>query len=107
MKEFNSWFTIAFSFKGNDFEKTINIKSLDIPITENDTREWRYYTDINVGGESYDVVVYGTYDDDGNIRTSGECYVNGEEVCPAFGIEVYDSNDNEFDISDIDIIDGD
>ena len=72
MKEFNKWFTISFSFMGKDFERTISIKNV---IIDGDT--WFYYFDINVNGDTYTAEMYGTYDDDSNIRTSGKCYVDG------------------------------
>ena len=108
MKEFNNWFTISFSFMGKTFERTISIKKIHTPDDNDKFREWDYMTDINIGEDNYDIVVYGTYDDDGNIRTSGVCYVDGQEVVPTFGIEVLDNNDDlvAF-IDDIDIIDGD
>ena len=102
MKEFNKWFTISFSFMGKDLEHTIAIKNITI---DGDT--WLYYFDINVSGDIYTVEVYGTYDDDGNIRTSGECYVDGNGVAPAFGINVLDDVDVIDYIDDIDIIDAD
>ena len=106
MKEFNKWFKIAFSFMGKDFEESISLKQVHKPAADDERREWDYMFTINVGDDTYDVVVYGTYDDNGDIRTSGECYVNGDEVAPCFGIEVYDSEDELVaEISDIDIID--
>lgn len=102
MKEFNKWFTISFSFMGKDFEHTIAIKNITI---DGDT--WYYYFDINVSGDTYTAEVYGTYDDDGNIRTSGECYVDGNEVASAFGINVTEDGDVIDYIDDIDIIDAD
>lgn len=108
MKEFNTWFTISFSFMGKTFERCISVAAIHKPADNDERREWDYMDDINVGEDNYDVVVYGTYDDDGNIRTSGECYVNGEKVAPCFGIEVYDNNDDVVaEIDDIDIIDND
>lgn len=44
---------------------------------------------------------------DGNIRTSGECYVDGNGVAPAFGINVIEDADVIDYIDDIDIIDAD
>ena len=49
----------------------------------------------------------GRADDDGNIRTSGECYVDGNEVASAFGINVTEDGDVIDYIDDIDIIDAD
>ena len=102
MKEFNKWFTISFSFMGKDFERTISIKNITI---DGDT--WFYYFDINVRGDAYTAKVYGTYDDDGNIRTTGECYVDGNEVAPAFGIKITENGDVIDDINYIEIIDAD
>lgn len=106
MKEFNTWFTISFSFMGKSFERTISIKKAKENVENN---IWYYYTDINVRGDVYDVEVFGTYDDDGNIRTSGECYVNGKEVCPAFGITIYNEGTDDIvgTIDDVDVIDND
>ena len=102
MKEFNKWFTISFSFMGKDFEHTIAIKNL---IIDGDT--WLYYFDINVDGDTYTVELYGTYDDDRNIRTSGECYVDGYLTTAAFGINVSEDGDVIAYVDDIDIIDSD
>ena len=106
MKEFSTWFTIAFSFMGKSFERTISIKKAKEHVENN---IWYYYTDINVRGDVYDVEVFGTYDDDGNVRTSGVCYVNGKEVCPAFGITIYNEGTDDIvgTIDDVDIIDND
>ena len=102
MKEFNKWFTISFSFMGKDFEHTIAIKNVTI-----DGNIWYYHFDIIVSGNIYTAEVYGTYDDDGNIRTSGECCVDGNGVAPAFGINVSEDADVIDYIDDIDIIDAD
>ena len=110
MKEFNTWFTISFSFMGKSFERTISIKKAKENVENN---IWYYYTDINVRGDVYDVEVFGTYDDDGNIRTTDECYVNGKEVCPAFGITIYNEgclgSDEDIvgTIDDVEVIDND
>ena len=87
---------------GKDFERTISIKNITI---DGDT--WFYYFDINVHGDAYTAEVYGTYDDDGNIRTTGECYVDGNEVAPAFGIKITENGDVIDDIDYIEIIDAD
>ena len=102
MKEFNKWFTISFSFMGKDFEHTIAIKNVTI-----DGNIWYYHFDIIVSVDIYTAEVYGTYADDGNIRTSGECYVDGNGVAPAFGINVIEDADVSDYIDDIDIIDAD
>ena len=81
MKEFNKWFTISFSFMGKDFERTISIKNITI---DGDT--WYYYFDINVSGDTYTAEVYGTYDDDGNIR-------NAARLQPVDGRQARGSND--------------
>ena len=102
MKEFNKWFTISFSCMGKDFERTISIKSISL---YGDTVS--YYFEINIRGDAYTAEVYGTYDDDGNIRTTGECYVDGNEVAPAFGIKITENGDVIDDIDYIEIIDAD
>lgn len=102
MKEFNKWFTISFSFMGKDFERTISIKNV---IIDGDT--WFYYFDINVNGDTYTAEMYGTYDDDSNIRTSGKCYVDGNEVASAFGINIIEDDNVIYYIDNIDIIDAD
>lgn len=102
MKEFNKWFTISFSFMGKDFEHTIATKKI---VVDGDT--WFYYFDINVNGDTYTAEVWGTYDDDGNFRTSGECYVDGKEVCPCFGINITEDGDVIDQIDDVEIIDAD
>ena len=87
---------------GKDFEHTIAIKNVTI-----DGNIWYYHFDINVHGDAYTAEVYGTYDDDGNIRTTGECYVDGNEVAPAFGIKITENGDVIDDIDYIEIIDAD
>lgn len=103
MKEFNNWFTISFSYLGKDFEHTITLHQLDI-----DEDTWYYYFDINVRGDYYRVEVFGTYDDDGNVRTSGKCMVDGKETLACFGINITDDDGDVIAyIDDIDIIDTD
>lgn len=103
MKEFNHWFTICFSYRGKDIEKTISLKQIEI---------WNYcwyytFSDI-IKDEKVIFEVFGTYDDDKNIRTSGECYINGVETLSAFGIDVLNEDDDRIAvIADIDIIDSD
>ena len=55
MKEFNSYFTIYFSFMGKDIEHTISINQLEI-----DEDTWYYYFKVNVKGETFTIEVYGT-----------------------------------------------
>lgn len=104
MKEFNKWFTISFSYKGKDIEHTISLNKV---ITE--PNYWLYRFDDVVKGDVYHFEVYGTLDDKGNVRTSGDCLVNGETMSAVFGINVDDGidKDNYDEISDIDIIDCD
>lgn len=102
MKEFNKWFTISFSFMGKDFEHTIAINKVEV---EDET--WYYYFDLNVNGDAYTAEVFGTYDDDGNVRTSGECYVDGVKCISAFGINITEDGDVIDYVDDIDIIDAD
>lgn len=103
MKEFNSYFTIYFSFMGKDIEHTISINQLEI-----DEDTWYYYFKVNVKGETFTIEVYGTYDDDGNVRTSGECKVWGHNTLASFGINVTDTDGDVIDyIDDIDVIDND
>ena len=100
MKEFNTWFTISFSFMGKDFERTIAIKNV---IIDGDT--WFYYFEINVAGDTYVAEVWGTYDDEGNVRTTGDCLVGGDHLAAAFGINISLDGDVVGQIDDIDIID--
>lgn len=105
MKEFNKWFKISFSFRGYDFEHTIHLNQVDVD--EYDSI-WADYFNINVKEDTYRVEVFGTYDDDGNVRTTGTCLVNGEEKVSSFGINILDDYDDIIDIvDDIDIIDAD
>lgn len=103
MKEFNKWFKISFSFRGTDFEHTIHLNQIEV-----DECTWFYYFDINIKEDTYRVEVFGTYDDNGNVRTTGDCVVDGREVVPVFGINILDDFDDVVDvIDDIDIIDAD
>ena len=103
MKEFNSWFTISFNYCGKDIEHTISLNQLDI-----DEDTWFYYFKVNIKGEEYTMEVWGTYDDNKNVRTSGECLVDGHKVSACFGINVSDVTGDIIDyIDDIDIIDCD
>ena len=101
MKEFNSWFQISFSWRGKDIEHIIHTNKVE----RYDDNQWEYSFNENVKGDEITFVVVGTIDDDNNIRTSGECYVDGNEVMPFFYVEVFDEDGLVDNISDIDIID--
>lgn len=104
MKEFNKWFKISFEFKGTLIEHIILI---DKVTRDEEYREWEYTFSHNIKGTDYNFSVNGDIDDDNNIRTSGECYINGEDVCPRFYIYAISEDGMEDDIDDIDIIDCD
>ena len=102
-KEFNTWFIISFFYCGKCFERTIHLSSVKI---DGDT--WFYNDTINVRGDEYKIEVWGTYDDYGNVRTSGSCLVDGNEIPAGFGINVMDEDGDVIAyIDDIDIIDCD
>ena len=82
------------------FEKTISLNQLTI---DGDT--WFYNTKITIRDETYGVEVWGAVDDDGDVRTSGRCVVDGNEwEAAAFGINIFEDGNLVDQIDDIDII---
>lgn len=106
MKEFNSWFTISFSYLGKDIEQTISLSQIERINVRYDI--WVYRFDVPIKDDIVTIEVYGTIDDDDNIRTSGPSIINGVEMPSVFGINVLDEYNEVIDeIDDIDIIDCD
>lgn len=106
MKEFKKWFEISFEWRGKIITKIIHISEVERYEEDN---QWEFSFDENVKGENITFLVMGAIDDDGDIRTSGECYIGGEETAPWFLINAMTDEEGviDDDISDIDIIDAD
>ena len=105
MKEFNTWFEISFEWRGKFIKKIIHLAEIQ---GDEEKHEWKYIFYENVKGENITFVIEGAIDDEGYIRTSGECYIDGEEIAPWFLIKVMTDEEGVIDeISDIDIIDAD
>ena len=106
MKEFNSWFEISFEWRGKIVTKIIHLNELQ---RYEEDHQWEYSFVENVKGEDITFLLVGAIDDEGFVRTSGECYIDGEETSPWFFIDQIADEDGVIDerISDIDIIDCD
>ena len=103
MKEFLSFFTIRFKYDGMTLQKKINLDAI-----KKKGHIWRYEFKKNFEDGIADFIVEGTLDDLGDIRTTGECYVNGMETCPSFYVNCIDFRKKKtFTIDDVDIIDCD
>ena len=79
--EFTSDFRIRFRHKGLEITRKISLNKIVIDI---DT--WFYYFDIPKLGAHFEV--WGSVDEDGNVRTSGP--VDSDGHCAAFAVNVYD-----------------